>query len=179
MTKARSLLFDDTIRLRALEFSDLDLLYTIENDTSLWHNGVANAPFSRNALERYIQSASADVFTDEQLRLTIVETATGDPVGFVDLFELDHLNRRAGVGIVITPDKRRKGYGIRALNLLAEYSGRRLGLHQLWAVTASGNRASRALFASADFHTCGSLRSWLRISASSYEDALMWQRLLL
>lgn len=178
MTTTRSLLSDDIIRLRALEFSDLDLLYTIENDTSLWRNGVANTPFSRNALERYIRSASADVFTDEQLRLTVIEISSGDPVGFVDLFEFDHLNRRAGVGIVIAPDKRRNGYGVRALNLLAEYSGSRLGLHQLWAVTASGNTASRALFASAGFHTCGSLRSWLRISASSYEDALMWQRLL-
>ena len=33
------------VRLRAIEPEDLDLLYTIENDTSLWNVGVTSVPY--------------------------------------------------------------------------------------------------------------------------------------
>ena len=32
------------ISLRAMEPEDLDLLYTIENDTSIWNVGLTNVP---------------------------------------------------------------------------------------------------------------------------------------
>ena len=38
---------NDTIRLRALEPEDLDLLYAWENDTSLWEFGSTLVPYSR------------------------------------------------------------------------------------------------------------------------------------
>ena len=34
------------VRLRAMEPEDLELLYTIENDTQLWCVGTANVPVS-------------------------------------------------------------------------------------------------------------------------------------
>ena len=36
-----------SIRLRAIEPEDLDLLYLIENDTRLWNVGTTNVPYSR------------------------------------------------------------------------------------------------------------------------------------
>ena len=38
------------IRLRAIEPEDLDLLYQIENDSSLWDVGTTNVPYSRYTL---------------------------------------------------------------------------------------------------------------------------------
>ena len=49
------------IRLRALEPEDLDFLYTIENDVSLWNVGNANVPYSRYVLHDYIAHASNDI----------------------------------------------------------------------------------------------------------------------
>ena len=37
------------IRLRALEPEDLDVLYAIENDTTIWNVGNTNVPYSRDS----------------------------------------------------------------------------------------------------------------------------------
>jgi diamine N-acetyltransferase len=39
-----------TIKLRAIEPEDLDLLYRIENDADLWAVGATNVPYSRYTL---------------------------------------------------------------------------------------------------------------------------------
>ena len=44
------LLSNDTITLRALEPTDLDMLYQWENDTALWVVSDTIAPYSRKAL---------------------------------------------------------------------------------------------------------------------------------
>lgn len=171
-------LTDGNIRLRALELSDLEALYKLENDTSLWNDGVSNAPYSRELLRRYIESTTADLFSDGQLRLAICKAGCEESIGFVDLYEVDAVNRRAGVGIAVMAEYRRLGVAAAALRLMADYSRRRLGLHQLWAVTACDNEASLRLFDAAGYTKCGRLRSWLRRESAGYTDAFMWQLLL-
>ena len=46
------------IFLRALEPEDLDFLYEMENDESLWEVGSTNVPYSRQMLLDYIATAS-------------------------------------------------------------------------------------------------------------------------
>ena len=50
------------VRLRAMEPEDLDILYRIENDMSLWDVGNTNVPYSRYALHDYIAHASHDIY---------------------------------------------------------------------------------------------------------------------
>ena len=45
------------VYLRALEMEDLEFLYKIENDRSLWGVGCTNVPYSRQMLIDYIASA--------------------------------------------------------------------------------------------------------------------------
>ena len=52
-----------TIRLRAIEPEDLDLLYLIENDTRLWNVGTTNVPYSRYTLHDYIATSSDDIWS--------------------------------------------------------------------------------------------------------------------
>lgn len=168
-------LSDGSIALRAVERSDLDLLYLWENDTSQWAEGSSVAPFSRKLLADYIAAYSADIFVDRQLRMMIDDCKSGATVGIVDLYDFDPMNRRAGVGILIDAAFRRRGYGRRALDLVWRYSCRHIGMHQLWAVAARDNEASIALFKSAGYATCGSMKSWLR-RGERYADALLMQR---
>ena len=80
--------FEDTdIRLRALEPEDLDWLYTLENDETLWGVGCSNVPYSRYALKSYIAESRHDIYADGQLRLVAVLKATGAVVGCVDLVD--------------------------------------------------------------------------------------------
>ena len=43
------------VRLRALEKTDLDFLYQLENDQSLWEVSETQAPFSHETLRRYLE----------------------------------------------------------------------------------------------------------------------------
>ena len=44
----------DTLYLRALERSDLDFLYALENDVTVWRISNTVAPFSKEVLEQYL-----------------------------------------------------------------------------------------------------------------------------
>ena len=59
------------IHLRALEPEDLDFLYEMENDESLWEVGNTNVPYSRQVLLDYITTSSADIYADKQVRFII------------------------------------------------------------------------------------------------------------
>lgn len=171
------MLSNDTIRLRALEPEDLDILYVWENDTSMWGFGNNISPFSHKQLADYIATYDGDIFKALQLRFMIVSSATDTPVGMIDLYDFDAVNRRAAVGIMIDPAMRSQGYGNQALDMLCRYCYERLGLHQLYATVAIDNAPSIALFESCKFKTCGRLRSWQR-HGESYTDAYILQRLL-
>ena len=69
----------NTVKLRAMEPEDLDMLYMIENDRKLWDVGVTNVPYSRYVLHDYIANSSGDIYTDHQVRL-IIEKGVGETV---------------------------------------------------------------------------------------------------
>ena len=99
---------DKKIRLRALEPEDLDFLYEMENEESLWEMGCTNVPYSRQVLLDYITTATADIYTDKQVRL-IVENEQQEAVGIIDLMNFDPRHQRAELGIVIKKEHQHQG----------------------------------------------------------------------
>lgn len=167
------------IKLRALEPSDLDLLYRWENDPETWHTTMTPVHVSRARLWQYINEFDGNIDSWQQLRLMITDTALQDsPVGTVDLFDIDRRSGRAFVGIYIDSQYRHQGYGHQALKMLIDYSRDYLNLHQLAAIVEVDNRPSINLFTGLDFKPAGRLRSWLKI-ASRYRDAIILQRLFI
>ena len=57
---------NDLIHLRAIEPEDLDFLYEIENDPSIWNVGTPTAPYSRYALKEYLENQPQDLFQAKQ-----------------------------------------------------------------------------------------------------------------
>ena len=107
----------DLVNLRALELKDLAFLYTIENNESLWELSQTKTPFSKEILQKYLETTQKDSEEIKQLRL-VITSKTNEPIGFIDLFELDSENKRVGVSIVILNSHRRNGFGKEALSLL-------------------------------------------------------------
>lgn len=171
----QSFLKGDILILRAPEMEDLEKLFIWENDSSLWHVGNAVAPYSHKQLWDYIDGYEADIFKSRQLRFVIVENETGLPIGTIDLFDFDPINRHASIGIIIDSEYRRKGYASYALNLLCTYCSVHLGIHALLAVTEKDNQSALNLFKKCDFDTCGCLQSWIR-RGNRYNDVVFLQR---
>ena len=164
------------IFLRAIEPEDLDLLYLIENDRSLWDVGTTNVPYSRYTLHDYIATSADDIYTDRQVRL-VIENDAHETVGMVDLMHFDPQHRRAEAGIVVLRQHRRRGYARAALAELAAYALRVLHLHQLYAVVKTDNEAAVRLFAQAGFQEQSRLREWL-FDGRNYHDAVVMQSFL-
>lgn len=171
------LLQDKTVLLRALEAEDIDTLYKWENDTSLWAQSSSIAPFSRKQLWEYINTYDGNIFTAGQLRLMIISRENNSPVGMIDLYEFDPINRHAYVGIMVSEEFQGKGYASSALRVLEQYCRLRLGMHQLASEIDCENTNSQQLFQNAGYKICGRLRSWRR-QGESYKDIFILQKML-
>jgi diamine N-acetyltransferase len=164
----------DHTYLRALEPTDLDFLYTLENDTSVWHVGNTLTPYSKFVLEQYLENAALDIYTIKQLRLVICKHSQ-EPIGAIDLFDFDPLHRRAGIGVVISAAYRSNGHATEALGLLTTYCQQTLQLHQVYCSVTASNHTSIKLFKNAGFEEVGLRREWLRKSDGSWDDVVEMQ----
>ena len=157
-----NMITNDHVKLRALEPSDIELMYSWENDTSIWPVSGTIAPFSRHTMERFVNDSHQDIFTTKQLRFGIDFISTSIKpvtVGYVDIFDFEPVNQRAGVGILIgNISYRRKGLARTALKLLSEYAFNVLHLHQLYCHIHVDNTASIQLFKTAGFSCSGELK---------------------
>lgn len=165
----------ENLTLRALEPSDVDLLYQWENDAKVWHLSNTLTPFSRFILEQYVLNAGDDIFTSKQLRMMIdIHSAVGQPtIGCIDLFDFDPANMRAGIGIMIVNKERGKGYASEALDLIIDYAFNILRLHQLYSNVIIDNKASLELFKKKHFEIIGVKKDWIRYSNSWTDEYLL------
>ena len=165
----------EKVFLRPVEFKDVDILQSIENNTDLWHLSNTLTPFSRFAIEQYIIEASTrDIYNLKQLRLMIAEIQTKQVVGTIDLFDFNPTHKRAGVGILIIPEHRNKTYASQALSLLIQYAFNTLQLHQLYCTITPDNTASLQLFKKHGFIQSGTHKSWHLIN-NQWHDELFFQ----
>ncbi len=163
-----------TIYLRALEPEDLEFVYAIENDETIWEISNTQTPFSRYVIKRYLEESHKDIYEAKQLRLVICNL-NNDTLGLIDLFDFDFKNKRAGVGIVVkNKTERAKGYGKEALSLLVNYSFTHLGLHQLYCNIPEDNKASIALFTNLGFKQIGLKQDW-NYTNGAYKNEYLFQ----
>lgn len=166
---------NDILMLRAIEPTDLDMLYRWENDEELWHTSATITPFSRKQLWDYIENYDGDIFRTRQLRLMIEEISTKRAIGTLDLFDFDPVNSRASVGILVDRESQGQGYGKMALNLLEEYCREHISLNQLVATVSIDNEQSLALFRSLEYKEVGLMKWWLK-RGHQYCDAILFQK---
>jgi len=164
------------IYLRALEPEDLEFVYRIENDTSLWELSDTQTPYSRFLIKQYLENAQQDIFEAKQLRLAI-NTLQNTTIGLIDVFDFDIKNKRAGIGILIENEvNRNQGYGREALQLLVNYCFEVLHLHQVYANISENNIASLKLFETNGFKIIGLKKDW-SFDGINYTNEYILQRI--
>ena len=164
------------IYLRALEPEDLDIVYDIENDTSLWELSDTQTPYSRFLIKQYLENAQQDIFEAKQLRLAVCDT-NDNTIGLIDVFDFDIKNKRAGIGIIIKSESDRfKGHGKEALELLVNYCFTTLHLHQVYANISESNLPSLKLFEGNGFKKIGLKKDW-SFDGSQYTNEYILQRI--
>lgn len=166
-----------SIKLRALEPEDLELLYEWENNNIYWTVSNTISPFSRYTLKRYIENSHKSIFETGQLRLMIDHIADNLTIGTLDVFEFDPFHKRAGIGILIAKEEyRRKGFATMSLACLINYCFKTLQLHQLYCNILSDNLISIDLFKKHGFTEIGIKKDWV-LTDNGYVDVIMFQLL--
>lgn len=166
---------ESKVFLRALEPEDLEFVYQIENDESVWEISQTQTPYSRFLIKQYLENAHQDIYEAKQLRLVICLKNNEETIGLIDLFDFDPKNFRAGIGILIhQKEQREKGIGSEALKLLIEYAFTKLQLHQLYANIAEDNSVSLQLFSKFGFRLIGVKKDWNKENGK-FKDELLFQ----
>ena len=162
-------------KLRALEPGDLEFLYELENNSKIWEISGTITPYSRHVLKLYLDNAHRDIYEVKQLRLAICNELN-KVIGFIDLFDFDPKNRRAGIGIVILDKSdRNNGHGSEALTLLCDYAFTVLNLNQLYANVGEENQASIQLFKKMGFKLAGVKKDWILVGGK-FKNELLFQK---
>lgn len=164
----------EKIYLRALEPSDVELLYQWENDPEVWAISNTLQPFSKYTLQQFVASSVTDIYEAKQLRLMINEMTEKQTIGIIDIFDFDPYHQRAGIGILITPPYRRMGYATESIAIIKDYLFNTLQLHQIYCNILISNKTSIRLFKKAGFKVCGLKKEWI-FSNKGFEDELLLQ----
>lgn len=172
----------EKIILTALEPEDLELLYTIENDTEMWNIANTNVPYSRYDLRDYLTTQQHDIYADKQIRFVIRTISDTDrsenrSVGLIDLFDFSFKHKRAEMGVAILAKEQGKGYASEAIRLLQQYCKDTLDLHQIYCVVPITNKPSIAMLRKTGFTEEHILKDWL-YSSNGWCDAVWTANIL-
>lgn len=163
------------IYLRALEPTDLDFLFQLENNEEVWEVSNTTSPFSRFVLKQYLENSHKDIYEVKQLRLVISISENNKAIGCIDLFDFEPKHKRVGVGVLIASEENRnKGYASEALQLVCNYIFEHLVLHQVYANITEDNLPSISLFENAKFIKTGTKKDWIS-SNGIFKNELQYQ----
>ena len=99
------------------------------------------------------------------------------PIGCVELYNYDPINRRAAVGIVVSNEYRHRGHGLAMLQALTQFCKENTSLHQLYADIAATNQPSIHIFQKAGYLHCGTMHDWV-LRANKFIDTLRFQLII-
>jgi RimJ/RimL family protein N-acetyltransferase len=135
-----------TISLREINIHDLNLLVEIELDAANQIHTTHNQP-NEEELVIYLNSIQG-FYLDGQIRFVIDVDGVG--VGFVDFSDASIDFNSAATGIIVKKEFRKKGIGLKALDLLS-IEAKRLNIKRMLAFILPENIPSIHLFSRAGF----------------------------
>ena len=110
--------------------------------------------------------------TENQRTFTIYTLPDFQPIGTVNLHQINHKHRKANMGIMIgEPAMRGRGLGTEAVELIVDYGFNALNLHSIWLTTYEFNAAGRKAYARAGFTEVGRRRQ-CRFHAGRFWDEI-------
>ena len=137
------------VRLRPVEPDDVDLIHS-------WYVDAETARLAGErprslAARRQRYDASLPSQGTDHYSFMVVRLEDEQPVGRIDLFEIDQINGSASFGITIAAQERGNGHGRDAIEVLLRFGFQELRLERIWLDTDSENQVAQGLYASIGF----------------------------
>jgi RimJ/RimL family protein N-acetyltransferase len=147
----------ERVYLRSLEPSDAEVIHRWFEDTRI-STLMGDPPMSlaarRARYEDAVKGNGRDVF-----RFVICRLDDDQPVGRIDVFEIDRQNGSCAFGITIgDPDLWGQGLGTDAVNAIVDFAFGQLRMERVWLDTDDGNARAQAVYRKAGFVEEGRFR---------------------
>lgn len=152
---------NENIIIRAAEPIDAELIYEWENDQSIWRVSETYMPYSMYQIEQFLFNNN-DLFANRQVRFIIETKKDNEKIGCIDIYDFDPIHQRAGIGILLQENYRKRGYAKESLGLIIDYCFNILMLKQVYCLIDSLNEDSLNLFKKTGFVQCGYRKEWIR-----------------
>ena len=164
--------------VRAVDSSDFDFLFKLENDRAYWHLSGTKKSLTTSELRSFIEGAKQPILLSRQFRY-IIEIQEYGQIGCIDLFEYDPFNQQIGVGIIIYDENyRRKGYAKQALLLLESYLKEVLHCKYVFARVLQNNEASISLFNVMNYIVIDDQTKVTFLQNEEYRDEILFRKKL-
>ena len=151
------------VRLRALELSDLERVYSWINDREVTRYIAARYPMSRADEERWLRGSSPNSFGGGvQLAIEVKSGEVKDGgahIGNIDLVEVRPEDRKAGLGVMIgDKDYWSNGYGTDAVVTILRFAFHEMNLNRVWLHAFDFNERAQSCYRKCGFQEEGRLR---------------------
>jgi len=168
------------LQLRALEKADLLFLHQLHNNYKTM-NYFFEEPFEtvrelEDLYEKHVHNST-------ERRFVLEEVATGTSVGVLSLVEIDEINRKCEIDIIIDERFQGKGYGKQGFILGVKYGFDVLNIFKMYLVLLAHNEPGRRVYQFAGFKKEGKLKKEFFLNGE-YVDAermclfdYQWRRL--
>lgn len=123
------------VQLRAIEKTDMDFLHKLYNDPSIMQFWFEEAHYSMAKLEESFEKQEEA----DRSRGFILQKGE-EKLGFVALFHIEPVHRKAEFAIMMDPEQQGKGYAKTATTLAMDYAFRTLNLHKLYLIVDVENK---------------------------------------
>lgn len=160
----------NSIFLRVVEAADATKLFLWENDPRNWKVSNTEVPFSMHAIHQLIEQQS-NIRNSGEIRFIICLNENENPIGTIDLFDINFKHGHATIGIMVAEEsERRKGYATESLRLISDYARDILDLTNLQCTIHGDNERSIALFEQVGFNRVGIRKNWLKFKGERFDE---------
>jgi diamine N-acetyltransferase len=156
----------DTLILRPLEREDLRFVHELDNNESVMHY------WFEEPYEAFVELADLyDRHIHDQSERRFIAEVGGEPVGLVELVEINHIHRRAEFQIIIAPAHQGKGHATAGTRLAMDYAFTVLNLYKLYLIVDCDNARAVSVYTKLGFIEEGRLRDEFFVDGE-YRDVL-------
>jgi RimJ/RimL family protein N-acetyltransferase len=156
----------ERVTLRPVEPADYDFVARHWNDAEIRHGFARHSPHTRERIAEFVESDDA---------VHLLPCREGAPVGYLWLFGVDDVARRAELGYWIAPDNQGRGLATETVRLGVRYAFDERGLNKVTARVFDWNTASQRVLEKLGFEREGHLRDHYYVDGE-FVDAYLYSR---
>jgi RimJ/RimL family protein N-acetyltransferase len=163
------------VTLRETREMDLPVLASIRNDMVLQLALMATPrPNTAERVEDWIKRRAND---PAGVFFVVALAEGGQPIGFVQLVNVDAIHQHADLGICILPDYQGGGRALVSLQLLERYARSTLGLRKIVLRVLALNSRAIAFYEKSGYRQVGILQAH-HFQSGEFHDVLLMEKLL-